>query len=127
MKKKLIIFLGMTLLFTSVAANCETQSKLQTSDELSEQPANLSADGTHNAEEVIESIKDNLDTFTDCGFLREQGPWLAEFDSRLKFWLVSVESTDPERRSGSYSWKYFEWTEAIVSQQEECYFVNTGG
>ena len=40
--------------------------------------------------------------------------------------LWSEKSTDAER-GGSYSWKYYEWTEAIVAEQDECAFVNTGG
>ena len=144
--KKILIVIGMTLLFISLA--CETESseseplvntettteeavESQQRGEITEGKANLMQDQV--AEDVIIHVKGRLADETDCGFLLEEDSWLAEYNKSRKLWAVSVESIDPER-SGSYSWTYFAYTQSVATPagQEDCYLEgssikNVGG
>ena len=69
---------------------------------------------------VIGHIKDRLEAETECGFLRDTGDWTAEHKKMSKTWAVSVTLSDAEG-GGSYSWKYFYFTDDMRSGQDECF------
>jgi hypothetical protein len=140
---KILIVLGITLLFTSLACGTEsskseplvntetTTEKAQNSDETdttsneevvkdNSKSLDRTLGGLSDEEVVIAFIKDRLENETECGFLLEETDWTTEYSKMKKLWVVSVALTDDEG-GGSYSWKYFAMDEEVISEQDECH------
>ena len=110
--KKLLIVLGITLLFTTLAC-AATESKIYGAD----------LGKKHTEEQVIQIVKDKLAATTDCGFLLEETAWTTEYNKTRKLWVVSVALTNDEG-SKSYTWNYFVDANSAESpkdgSQDEC-------